>query len=88
MQPSSAYAVQAAAVEGAHHMEHSEQPMIGHRSSNQSMHNNSMTLHTKLAMREINNYWGSPVKCKLPSLFFSLGASLRILEFTDFLFSV
>ncbi|XP_034251361.1 uncharacterized protein LOC117651430 [Thrips palmi] len=51
-----------------HHMEHSEQPPLGHRPSNQSMHNHSMTLHTKLAMREVNNYWGSPSIVKSPTL--------------------
>lgn len=43
-----------------------DQPQAGHRfqPSNQSMHNQSMTLHTKLAMHEVDNLWGSPTVSK------------------------
>lgn len=62
------YGVPTIAEIGVHHMEHSEHPPTGLRPSNQSMHNNSMTLHTKMAMREVNNYWGSPSIVKSPSI--------------------
>lgn len=46
-----------------------EQPPLGQRfqPSNQSMYNQSMTLHTKLAMHEVNNLWGSPTVVKTPT---------------------
>ncbi|KAK3922037.1 Mitotic checkpoint serine/threonine-protein kinase BUB1 beta [Frankliniella fusca] len=54
---------------GAHssgHIPRHEPPHMGHRfpSSNQSMHNQSMTLHTKLAMNEVQDLWGSPTTVK------------------------
>ena len=43
------------------HVPHGEQRL---QPSNQSMHNQSMTLHTKLAMHEVDNLWSSPSTVK------------------------
>lgn len=50
---------------------HHEHPPQGHRfqPSNHSLSNQSMTVHTKLATLEVDNYWSSPTVSKSLSYF-------------------
>ncbi|XP_026289944.1 uncharacterized protein LOC113214705 [Frankliniella occidentalis] len=79
-QPQSLYRTALSSEGGAHssgHLSHHEQPHMSHRfpPSNQSVHNQSMTLHTKLAMNEVQDLWGSPTIVKAPNSGPNLAAS-------------